>query len=195
MVRTVLNGVIIAVILMISASYARAGTAACDQPPDSLGKYEATGGSNAALAVPFYIGDGTARTLGDFRGNPMVVNFWATWCAPCVREMPALDRLSAGVAEDGIHVFALSEDRGGAAIVERFYDESRIRHLPVMVDRGGKVVRALTTPGLPMTVLFDAKGREVGRVVGVAEWDAEETIAFLRACLQPEDRLDSASRD
>jgi hypothetical protein len=108
--------------------------------------------------------------------------------------MPALDRLSAQVEEDGIRVFALSEDRGGGPIVERFYAKNDIRHLPVMIDRGGKVVRALTTPGLPMTVLIDAEGREVGRVLGVAEWDVEETITFLRACLASDGKLDSALR-
>ncbi len=194
MVRAVLSGVTIAVILMISASYASAGTDACGGPPDSLGKFEATGTLNAASAVPFHMGDETERTLGQYRGSPLVVNFWATWCAPCVREMPALDRLSAEVADDGIRVFALSEDRGGGPIVERFYAKNGIRHLPVMIDRGGKVVRALTTPGLPMTVLIDAKGREVGRVVGVAEWDAEETIAFLRGCLAAGGKPDSALR-
>ncbi len=194
MIRAVLSGLIMAVILMISASYASAGSGACDQPPDSLGNFEAATRPNAALAVPFYTGDGTSRTFADFRGSPLVVNFWATWCAPCVREMPALDRLSAEVAEDGIRVLPLSEDRGGGPIVERFFEENGIRHLPVMIDRGGKVVRALTTPGLPMTVLIDTKGREVGRVVGVAEWDADETIAFLRECLVPAAALDSASR-
>jgi len=194
MVRAVLSGLIIAVILMISAPYASAGRNGCDQPPDSLGNFEATGRSNAAPAVPFYMGDGTSRSLGDFRGSGLVVNFWATWCAPCVREMPALDRLSAEVADDGIRVLPLSEDRGGGPIVERFYEKNGIRHLPVMIDRGGKVVRAVSTPGLPMTVLIDSNGREVGRVVGVAEWDADETIAFLRGCLAPAPAMDSASR-
>jgi len=194
MFRAVLSGSIIAVILMISASYASAARNACSQPPESLGSFAAADALNAASAVPFYMGDGTSRTLGDFRGSALVVNFWATWCAPCVREMPALDRLTAEVATDGIQVLALSEDRGGAAIVERFYDENGIRQLPVTIDRGGKVVRALTTPGLPMTVLIDTRGREVGRVVGAAEWDADETIAFLRGCLAPERKLDSAQR-
>lgn len=194
MFRVILGGVTVAVILMISAPYASAAGASCDDPPESLGNFEATARANAAAAVPFYMGDGTARTLADFRGDALVVNFWATWCAPCVREMPALDRLSAEVADDGLRVLALSEDRGGAAIVERFYDENGIRHLPVTIDRGGKVVRALTTPGLPMTVLIDAGGREVGRVVGVAEWDADDTIAFLRTCLAPEEKLDAARR-
>ncbi len=194
MFRAVLSGVAIAAILMISASYASAGTEACGQPPDSLGNFEATGETNAASAVPFYLGDGTERTLADFRGHPLVVNFWATWCAPCVREMPALDRLSAAVAGDGIHVFALSADRGGGPVVEKFFAKNGIRHLPVMIDRKGQVLRTLKAPGLPMTVLFDAEGREVGRVIGVAEWDADETIAFLRACLAADAGVDSASR-
>jgi thiol-disulfide isomerase/thioredoxin len=194
MFRAILNGVTLAAILMISAPYARAAGTGCDLPPESLGNFEATGKANAAWAVPFYMGDDTARTLADFRGRPVVVNFWATWCAPCVREMPALDRLSAEIADDGIRVLALSEDRGGAAIVERFYEENGIRHLSVTIDRGGKVVRALTTPGLPMTVLFDAEGGEIGRVVGVAEWDADETVSFLRRCLLPDGPLDSARR-
>ncbi len=194
MVRRILGGLTIALILMISAFHASAGTDGCGRPPHSIPNFDATETLNEVSTVPFYMDDGTERTLADFLGSPLVVNLWATWCAPCVREMPALDRLSAEVGGDGIRVLALSADRGGAPVVEKFYDDNGIRNLPVMIDRGGKLARSLNAPGLPMTVLVDAKGREIGRVVGEAEWDDAATIEFLRGCLTPGRGMDSARR-
>ena len=112
-----------------------------------------------------------------------MLNFWATWCAPCVKEMPALDRLAATGAERNLQVLALSADREGAPVVRRFYDVNAIKHLAVAVDKLSRVSRAVDVGGLPTTVLYDVQGREVGRVVGVAEWDAPDTVAFLGRCL------------
>ncbi len=70
-------------------------------------------------------------------------------------------------------------------MIEAFFATNGIGHLPVMVDRMGKVARALGVPGLPTTILYDREGREVGRVVGTAEWDTPEAVAFLRGCLAP----------
>ena len=99
--------------------------------------------------------------------------------------MPSLDRLAREVKDDRLIVLALSADREGAPVVRKFYDKNDIEHLPVAIDRISRVARALKVGGLPTTVMFDADGREVGRVVGTAEWDAPATLAFLRGCLAP----------
>jgi thiol-disulfide isomerase/thioredoxin len=169
---------------MIALVGATAARAACTDAPTALGRFQEAIGTEAP-ATPFFAADGTERTLADFRGQALVVNLWATWCAPCVTEMPALDRLSEAVKPHGIAVLPLSADREGAPVVERFFATNGIRHLPVTIDRMGKVARALAVPGLPTTVLYDREGRERGRVVGAAEWDAPEAVAFLRACLSP----------
>ena len=185
MLRAVLTGVVVAVIVMISAGHASAAGGRCRDAPESLGNFESASSRKPAPTVPFLEGGDTERTLADFRGKGVLVNFWATWCPPCVKEMPALDRLSAEFADEGIVVLALSSDRGGAPVVSKFYAKRGITNLSVMIDERSKVARALGMVGLPTTVMFDAEGREVGRVLGPAEWDTPESIAFLRACLAP----------
>jgi thiol-disulfide isomerase/thioredoxin len=146
--------------------------------------------------VPFVEGADTARTIADYRGRAVVLNFWATWCAPCVREMPSLDRLQAEVSGEGIEVLTLSEDRGGAPVIKRFYKKLGIRNLPVLVDKRGEVLRKLRVRGLPTTLLIDARGNEVGRVVGPTEWDSPEALALVRGCLGPvpQDRRPGAEK-
>jgi thiol-disulfide isomerase/thioredoxin len=185
MLRAVLAGIVVTAILMISAGHASAADRRCRNAPASLGNFEATSPPQAAPTVPFLENGDTPRTVADFRGKGVVMNFWATWCAPCVKEMPALDRLGAEVRRDGIAVLALSSDRGGAAVVSKFYAKRGITSLPVAIDEKSKVARAVGVSGLPTTVMYDAEGREIGRVVGTAEWDTPESIAFLRACLAP----------
>jgi thiol-disulfide isomerase/thioredoxin len=183
MLARVLRSLAAAPLLMIALVSATTAEANCANPPTELGRFEAGSGAEAP-STPFLVGGGE-RTLADYRGKALVVNLWATWCAPCVKEMPALNRLSETVEADGIAVLPLSADREGAPVVEKFYAVNGIGHLPVMIDRMGKVARALAAPGLPTTVLYDREAKEVGRVIGPAEWDAPEAIAFLRACLVP----------
>jgi thiol-disulfide isomerase/thioredoxin len=136
-----------------------------------------------APAASFVDGDGKVRTVADFKGRGLVLNFWATWCPPCVREMAALDRLGAQVAGRGIDVVALSADRGGAPVVRAFYAAHAIGHLGVAIDEGLRAARALEVTGLPTTVLIGDDGRERGRLVGAAEWDSPEALALVTTCL------------
>lgn len=99
--------------------------------------------------------------------------------------MPALDALAKKVEKRGIVVLALSSDREGAPVVRQYFDKNGLTGLPVSIDALSKVARTLDIVGLPTTVFFDAQGRQVGRVVGAAEWDAPATIEFLTACLAP----------
>ena len=152
-----------------------------------VGNFAPTRPPRPAPDAPF-LEDGTApRTLADFRGKGVVLNLWATWCVPCVLEMPSLDRLQAELADEGIVVLALSEDMGGADRVERFYGRRGIANLAVHIDKQGRMFNALGAQGLPTTVLVDARGREVGRVLGPLEWDEPEAIDFVRACLAADD--------
>jgi hypothetical protein len=97
--------------------------------------------------------------------------------------MPALNRLAQVAGERGLRVMALSADREGASVVREFYEKNNIRHLPVAIDKLGRVARAVGIDGLPTTVLYDSKGREAGRVIGVAEWDVPAALEFLSGCL------------
>ena len=131
-------------------------------------------------AAEFQDGDGMPRTLGDYAGRGLVVNLWATWCVPCVVEMPELQALARKVAGDGILVLPLSSDRGGAEVVRRFYAANRIDALPVLLDPRGEAARAWGSRGLPTTLVIDRQGRERGRVEGAIDWASAATIAELK---------------
>ncbi|WP_203073151.1 TlpA family protein disulfide reductase [Falsiroseomonas ponticola] len=130
--------------------------------------------------LTFTDAEGRVTGFEAFRGKGLVVNFWATWCPPCVAEMPALDRLHAMVARDGIEVLALSNDRGGRAQVEPFYQRTGLRHLGIWLDPRGATGRALEVRVLPTTLILDRRGLEVGRLTGEAAWDQPEVVAAIR---------------
>jgi thiol-disulfide isomerase/thioredoxin len=182
MLRNAVIGLLALAIVLIHGGDASAADR-CTSPPPSLGKWQLATSPVSVPDQPWWDEAGNERRLADNRGKALVINFWATWCAPCVKEMPALDRLRAALAPDGIEVLALSADREGVPVVRKFYDVNGLTHLAVALDRMGRIARPLGVQGLPTTVVFDRAGREVGRVVGVAEWDDPATIAFLRRCL------------
>ncbi|MGQ0663960.1 MAG: TlpA family protein disulfide reductase [Pseudomonadota bacterium] len=130
---------------------------------------------------------GRALGLADFRGMVVLLNLWATWCLPCRREMPMLDRLQAKLGGAEFEVVALSIDRSDIMIVEAFYDELDLKHMKIYHDPSGKAARALGLIGLPTTLLVDRQGRELGRLVGPAEWDSPETVALIRRYLDAKD--------
>ena len=138
-----------------------------------------------APAFSFTDAAGKEHTAADFAGQGLVVNLWATWCPPCVAEMPALDRAQAALAEEGVRVLALSSDREGRAKVEPFYRDRGIRHLGLWLDPRGAATRALGARGLPTTVIIDRKGLERARLVGSAEWDKPEMLAAIRRLVGP----------
>lgn len=136
----------------------------------------------------FVDGDGRALTIADFRGRLVLLNIWATWCVPCRREMPTLDRLQAKLGGPDFEVLALSIDRQGLPVVKAFYEELGLRALRVYVDASTNATRDLGVVGIPTTLLIDPKGNEIGRLVGPSEWDRPEMISFLGEQINKADR-------
>jgi thiol-disulfide isomerase/thioredoxin len=134
--------------------------------------------------IRFVDGDAKPLSLHDFSGRPVLLNIWATWCVPCRKEMPSLDRLQAKFDPSRFLVLTLSIDHQGIPAVTKFYQELGLKSLGVYVDRSGAVLNQLHAPGLPTTVLVDANGREVGRKIGPTEWDSPQTVALLRQRLK-----------
>ncbi len=129
--------------------------------------------------------EGKEHRVADFAGKGLLINLWATWCGPCVKEMPALDRTQAALAGEGVVVLALSSDRGGRSQVAPFYERHELRHLGLWLDPRGAAMRALGVRGLPTTVVVDRAGQERARLEGAAEWDQPEMLDRLRRLMTP----------
>lgn len=134
----------------------------------------------ALPAMPFDAPGGGPATFGTWRGKPVLVNLWATWCAPCVKELPTLDALAAKSRDgSGIAVVAVSEDNGGAAQVGPFWKAKGLRTLTPYTDQHMRLMTALQIDTLPTTILFDGHGREVWRVSGGMDWTGAEAAKLL----------------
>lgn len=154
--------------------------AMAQQPPKNFILHEAP---KTIANVAFDDDQGRPRSLADFRGKVVLLNIWATWCGPCRREMPSLDRLKKSLGGADFEVVALSIDRSGTAAVRKFYADVGIRNLAIYIDSSGKVTRELATIGVPATLLIDRDGREIGRLIGPAEWDEPDIVAFLKSVI------------
>jgi thiol-disulfide isomerase/thioredoxin len=133
--------------------------------------------------VTFVDKDGQPRSLKEWRGKVVLLNLWATWCAPCRKEMPSLDRLSRELGSDKFEVVALAIDRAGKDAAGRFLDQVQATGLKLYVDGTARMSTPLKVVGLPTTLLIDKDGREIGRLTGPAEWDAPEAQALIKAQL------------
>lgn len=123
---------------------------------------------------------GKETSLSKFTGKPLLVNLWATWCAPCVKELPTLDRLAQMHEKDGaLRVLAVSQDFGAHASVEAFLKKNRIQKLEAYQDSKSNLSSGLGAEVLPTSILFDAKGREVWRYVGDLDWTGPEASKLL----------------
>jgi thiol-disulfide isomerase/thioredoxin len=132
----------------------------------------------------FEDGDGTVKTLADWKGKVVLLNLWATWCAPCRKEMPALDRLQRELGSEKFEVVALSLDRAGAGPSKKFLDDIKVTNLKLYVESTSKSFTALRTTGLPTTILINADGLEVGRLTGPAEWDSADAKRLIQSVLK-----------
>jgi thiol-disulfide isomerase/thioredoxin len=157
------------------------------EPPASAASSPATGlrlvPAKKPVPLPevrFTDGEGRPMALADFRGRMVLLNVWATWCTPCREEMPTLDRLQAQLGGPDFEVVALSIDHDGIAAVRKFYREISIKHLRSYNDPEMRATTALGVLGIPATLLIDREGREIGRALGPAEWDASEVIETIR---------------
>jgi len=130
------------------------------------------------------VSDAGGRTL-DLAAQdlPVLLNLWATWCGPCVEEMPQLDAL-AGTLEGEVRVITVSQDVRGSEVVEPFFAQGQFQQLEPWLDPETALAAQFTPEGaLPLTILFDATGKEVLRVAGGYEWDSPEAAKLIRESL------------
>ena len=127
---------------------------------------------------------GNTRYLGEFQGRVVMVNIWATWCAPCRRELPSLLRLEDALSDDGFRLITIATDRRGAAVVGPFLEAHGASSLLTYLDPDGEAYESLGAEAIPTTILLDRRGREIGRHRGAVQWDNPITVANIRQILR-----------
>ena len=135
-------------------------------------------------AFTFTDASGGPKSIADWKGKVVLLNLWATWCIPCRKEMPALDRLQKELGSDTFEVVAMSVDRGGVPASQKFLDEIKVANLKLYAESTSKSVGLLRAPGLPTTILIDKEGREIGRLSGPAEWDGADAKRLIQSVLK-----------
>lgn len=159
--------------LVAAALAVTAGSAEAEPPlVGDMVKFVPSAGDRTAPDTPFISAKGEPIKLDSYRGKTVLLNFWATWCAPCVKELPALDRLSGALASDTFEVLLVSIDRGGAHVFEPFLEKLGVKNLTSSADKKAALLRAFKAPGLPTTFLISSDGTIKGRLVGDADWDS-----------------------
>lgn len=134
-------------------------------------------------AISFTDGDGRERKLADWKGRVVLLNLWATWCAPCRKEMPELDQLQAALGSDKFEVMALAVDRAGPNAARKFLEQIKTQSLRLYVDATARGANELKAVGLPTTLLISRDGCEIGRLTGPAEWNSEDAKRLIRAAI------------
>ena len=158
-----------------------AGPRAAEGQP--MGRLDRSHAGTAAPAAAFENPAGEAVTLKDYRGKPVLVNLWATWCAPCIEEMPTLDALAA---RDGdLQVLAISQDLDGREKVQAFFEHGQFATLEPYLDPDMALMMELKVDTLPTTILYDAEGKEVWRMTGRADWAGDRAAGLVREALPP----------
>ena len=146
------------------------------RPPAAF-KIDRRQAGKAASAAAFTAPDDATVTLAAFRGKPLLLNLWATWCAPCIKEMPSLDRLAAE-RQGKLTVLAVAQDLQGADVVDPWFQRSGLTQLQPYLDPPNNLLADYNS-ALPVTILFDAQGREVWRITGALDWQGEAARKLL----------------
>jgi thiol-disulfide isomerase/thioredoxin len=135
------------------------------------------------VVVPFVDGEGNKLDITAYKGKVVLLNFWATWCAPCRKEMPQLDALQREMGSDNFAVVTVATGRNPVSMIKAFFGKVGVKDLPILRDPKQTYARRMAVLGLPTTVILDRKGREIARLLGEAEWDAPEAQDLLKAVI------------
>ena len=194
--------IIIAVVAVITVAYWFVPTLIINNAKTGSGQTSATNSSKfKALATgpmksfvvhktrqelkkfTFKNGEGKELSVADWKGRVMLMNLWATWCAPCRKEMPHLADLQKQLGSDKFEVVAISVDRKGLEASKAFLLKAGADNLKIYLDRSTEVLGKMHAPGLPATILIDKNGKEIGRLLGPAVWNSPEAIKMIKAAI------------
>jgi thiol-disulfide isomerase/thioredoxin len=151
--------------------------------PEAQGTLDISHRGEDAPNVKFNAPDGSEVTLANFKGKPVLVNLWATWCGPCVAEMPTLDALAARQA-DKLTVLTVSQDMQGKEIVDKWWAKQSYKLIAPYLDQENNLGFAFNTGMVPTTVLYDKDGKEVWRVIGGMDWDGPRANTLMAEAIE-----------
>jgi thiol-disulfide isomerase/thioredoxin len=169
---------LVALLLVLPGGFSPAPSEPAGSGEAPLGEFIPASPPRPAPPVSFADAEGKTLDLADFAGKIVLVNLWATWCAPCRQEMPSLERLQTRLG-DRIAILAISEDRGGSKAVAPFVAKLGLKAVKIYLDPKSAVGQAFKVDGLPTSFLIDRQGRVLGRVEGGAEWDSPKMLAII----------------
>jgi thiol-disulfide isomerase/thioredoxin len=141
-------------------------------------------GPKAASDVAFLRDEGGEGSLADYEGKYVLVNFWATWCAPCRKEMPQLDALQKEFGGEDFEVVTIAVGRNSPEGIARFFTEAGVDSLPGHMDPKQKLAAEMSVLGLPITVILDPQGQEIARLMGDADWASDSAKSIVRTLVQ-----------
>jgi len=171
------------IFLLVAPTLGAADEGDADMPDRTkLGEFVPSAQPYPAPAISFADTSGHSVELSELQGKLVIVNLWATWCGPCLREMPSLERLQSRLGER-VAVLAVSEDRGGNKSVEPFIAKLGLKSVKIYIDPKSEVGHAFGVRGLPTSFLIDREGKVLGRVEGAAEWDSPKILGILEPLL------------
>src|SRR5262245_17966634 len=199
--RTLKPAILIVALALIAATFGvylkgegdgKVGTASAPPAQGSVSRALATGEMTAFVVkaerkpvpeISFTAENGAALSLGQWKGRVVLVNLWATWCAPCRKEMPTLAALQTAMGSKDFDVVAISVDRMGVEASAKFLNEVGASALKLYADPSTDALTKLQAVGLPASILIDREGREIGRLLGPAEWNSSDAKALITAAL------------
>ena len=180
----ILSAIVLYTGLALGANAALADTAALEALREGdIKKLVFHSEPKAVSQTAFQTVSGGAGTLADYQGKVVVLNFWATWCAPCREEMPMLSDLQTELGGESFEVVTIATGRNPPPAMKTFFDEIGVDNLPLHRDPKSKIAREMGVLGLPITVVLDREGQEIARLQGDAHWNTDSAMAILRALI------------
>ncbi len=178
-----------AALLLLTVLYGKIGpngkaAGALQEPPVSLAPFKKAQTGVAVPAVAFRGAGGALKSLSEYKGRVVLLNLWAPWCGPCVKELPALAALQKALPLDRFVVVPVDVGREGQAEAQAFLNTHSAGSLQTYVDSNAAVMRAFNAIGLPMTILIDKDGKEIGRAEGAPDWSAPDSVSYLRGVVE-----------
>ncbi|MBV1867023.1 MAG: TlpA family protein disulfide reductase [Marinosulfonomonas sp.] len=170
--------------LTLGANAAFADTAALEALREgTLKKLVFLSEAKPVSQIAFFDPEGGEHKLSDWQGKYVLLNFWATWCAPCRKEMPGLEEIQAEFGGDTFEVVPIATGRNALPGIRRFFKEVGVENLPILLDPKQKLARDMAVLGLPITVILNPEGQEIARLRGDAEWNSDSAKAIIAALI------------